>query len=310
MKRCALLVIIVLASVLLGGCSQTQEEILVTEVSYGVNDTVSMDAVSTLRDIATTQYFTEQAVAEEDIETIVQAGINAPSAMNGQPWHFSVITDAEVLQQISDGMGGGMGFGGMRPSGEGDMEMPEGMTPPEGMDGEMPEGFDGTMPEGDFAEEMGGERPEGMELPEDFDGTMPEGMEIPDDGEAPAAPAMPSGGSSGGVSKAGITDAPLVIVISCKEGSELDAGLACQNMSATAQLLGYGTKIISSPTIALNGSEQDTYRELLGIPEEYSAAAILLIGYEDTSVDENIDGYTGATSRNNEEDMVTYIRAE
>lgn len=285
------------------GCGQTQEQTPVTEVvPQEIVSVSSVDAAAILADISTTQYFTEQTVAEEDIETIVQAGINAPSAMNSQPWHFSVITDAEVLQQISDGMGGGMGFGGMRPSGEGDMEMPEGMTPPEGMDGEMPEGVDGTMPEGGFPDGMNGERPEGME--------MPEGMELPGNGEAPAAPAMPSGGSSGGASKAGITDAPLVIVISCKEGSELDAGLACQNMSATAQLLGYGTKIISSPTIALNGSEQDTYRELLGIPEEYSAAAILLIGYEDTSVDENIDGYTGATSRNNEEDMVTYIRAE
>ena len=285
------------------GCGQAQEQTPVTEVvPQEIVSVSSVDAAAILADISTTQYFTEQEVAEEDIETIVQAGINAPSAMNGQPWHFSVITDAEVLQQISDGMGGGMVFGGMRPSGEGDMEMPEGMTPPEGMDGEMPEGVDGTMPEVGFPDGMNGERPEGME--------MPEGMEIPGNGEAPAVPAMPNGGSSGGVSKAGITDAPLVIVISCKDGSELDAGLACQNMSATAQLLGYGTKIISSPTIALNGSEQDTYRELLGIPEEYSAAAILLIGYEDSSVDENIDGYTGATSRNNEEDMVTYIRAE
>jgi len=40
------------------------------------------------------------------------------------------------------------------------------------------------------------------------------------------------------------------------------------------------------------------------------AAAILLIGYEDTSVDESMDGYTGATSRNPAEDMVTYILSE
>ena len=146
--------------------------------------------------------------------------------MNGQPWHFSVITDAEVLQQISEGMGTGMGFGG-RPEGapDGEMVPPEGMTPPEGM-------------------------------------SFPDGMEFPE-GERPAVP----GGSAGGMSKAGITDAPLVIVISCKAGSELDAGLACQNMSGAAQLLGYGTKIVTSLTMALNGSNQDTYRELLGIPE-------------------------------------------
>ena len=208
--------------------------------------------MAVVSDIGTTQYFTQDGVDQADMELIVQAGINAPSAMNGQPWHFSVITDKSVTQQIADGMGGGMPMG-MPPAGE--MELPEGMTPHEG--GQMPP--------------------------------------------------MPQGGS-GGLSKAGITDAPLVIVVSCKEGSELDAGLACQNMSVAAQLLGYGTKIISSPTMALNGAEQDTYRELLGIPQDCSAAAILLVGHADTSVDENADGYTGATARNAAEQMVTYIK--
>ena len=223
------------------------------------------DAVAVVRDISTTQYFSEESVSDADVEIIVQAGINAPSAMNGQPWHFSVITDAEVLQTISEGMGGGMSMGGT-----------------------LPADFEGK--------------------PED----MPENMPVPSGGEGfpeGEMPAMPAGGS-GGLSKAGITDAPLVIVVSCKAGSELDAGLACQNMSATAQLLGYGTKIVTSPTMALNGANQDTYREMLGIPADYSAAAILLIGYEDTSVDTSVDGYTGATSRNSAEDMVTYITGD
>ena len=271
------------------GCAQSQEEMPVMETAPQVNASVtSVEAAAILSDISTTQYFTEQAV--------VQAGINAPSAMNGQPWHFSVITDAEVLQQISEGMGGGMGF--RAPSIEGaEGAPPEGMTIPEGMEGEMPE--DMQMPEG-FSPEGG--MPEGMDFPE---GGMPAGMDF-SEGERPAAP----GGGSGSMNKAGITDAPLVIVVSCKAGSELDAGLACQNMSATAQLLGYGTKIVTSPTMALNGANQDTYRELLSIPADYSAAAILLIGYEDTSVDTSVDGYTGATSRNSAEDMVTYITGD
>lgn len=254
-KSCAVLCAVVLI-IALAGCSQDSKTVATVASAP--------DAVSVLQNIKTTQYFTDEAVAQEDVETIVQAGINAPSAMNGQPWHFSVITDAEVLQQISEGMGGGMGFGG-RPEGapEGEMAPPEGMTPPEG-----------------FAP----------------DGAMPEGQ--------PSA--APAGGS---MNKAGITDAPLVVVISCKAGSELDAGLACQNMSGAAQLLDYGTKILTSPTMALNGSNQDTFRELLGIPDGYSAAAILLIGHEDTSVDTTVDGYTGATTRNPADEMVTYLTA-
>lgn len=90
----------------------------------------------------------------------------------------------------------------------------------------------------------------------------------------------------------------------------MDAGLACQNMSVTAQLLGYGTKIISSPTMALNGEKQDEYRALLGIPDNQSAVAVLLIGYVDTAVDETVDGYTGATERNPMSDVVTFVSSQ
>ena len=284
MKRnIAILTAMVLVCTALSGCGQDQAApTQIVQPSSG-------NSVDILTHIATTQHFTDEAVPDADVETILQAGINAPSAMNGQPWHFSVITDQEVLQQISGGMGS-MGFGGapqgdfnteMTPP-EGaeipeDMQLPEGFTPGEG----MPEGFDPgeNMPEG-FAPEEG----------------MPEGMEFPG-GQMPSPPS----GDSGGTSKAGIGDAPLVIVISCKSGSELDAGLACQNMSATAQLLGYGSKILTSPTMTLNGAEQ---HEMLGVPEGYTVAAVLLVGHPDTSV----DGYTGATTRNSVSDMVTYVK--
>ena len=80
-------------------------------------------------------------------------------------------------------------------------------------------------------------------------------------------------------------------------------------MSVTAQLLGYGTKILTAPTIALNGENQEEYRQLLGIPEGYSAAAVLLVGYADSSAQE-ADGATGATERNPLNEQVTYVTAK
>ena len=80
-------------------------------------------------------------------------------------------------------------------------------------------------------------------------------------------------------------------------------------MSVTAQLLGYGTKILTSPTIALNGEKQEEYRQLLGIPEGYSAAAVLLVGYADSSVEE-ADEVSGATERDPLDEQVTYVTAE
>ena len=182
-------------------------------------------------------------------------------------------------------------------------------APPEGWDGSMELPEDMQLPE-----DWGGELPEGAEPPEGWDENMelPEGIEPPTAGDGKSAPPAAAGsgdGSGAAMSKADITGAPLAIVVSCEEGSELDAGLACQTMSVTAQLLGYGTKILTSPTIALNGEKQEEYRQLLGIPEDYSAAAVLLVGYADTSAEET-DGATGATERNPLNEQVTYVMAE
>ena len=62
--------------------------------------------------------------------------------------------------------------------------------------------------------------------------------------------------------------------------------------------------------MALNGANQAEYKELLGIPENQAAAAVLLIGKEDTSIDESVDGYTGATERNPMDETVTYVTGE
>ena len=159
-----------------------------------------------------------------------------------------------------------------------------------------------------IADSMGGGKPadptsgsESGEQPDNTASAEDTAGEETDSGDA--APAE----SSTGTAKAGITDAPLAIEISCKEGSEFDAGLACQNMSAEAQLLGYGTKIISSPTIALNGEEQEAFRELLGIPDDQSAVAVLLIGKADTSSD--ADAVSAATTRKDTDEVVTKVSA-
>lgn len=194
------------------------------------------EAADLLTQVKTAQYFTDEKVSDEDIEKILSAGVNAPSAMNTQPWHFTAVTDDEVTQIIADAM--------------------EKMKPPTANDSDAPK--------------------------------SPEGSE----GFAKAA------------TKAGIGDAPLTIVISCEDGAELSAGLAVQNMAVEAQLLGYGTKILTSPTIALNGDNQAEYKMLLNIPENQAVAAVLIVGVEDV---DNPDALSSATTRNDYADMVTVI---
>lgn len=62
----------------------------------------SVDIMHILTQAKTTQYTTGEPVSQEDLETILAAGLNAPSAVNSQPWHFSVITDAELLAELGE----------------------------------------------------------------------------------------------------------------------------------------------------------------------------------------------------------------
>ena len=44
--------------------------------------------------------YTSQPIEKEKIEMLLRAGMAAPSACNKQPWHFVVINDRKMLDQI------------------------------------------------------------------------------------------------------------------------------------------------------------------------------------------------------------------
>lgn len=46
--------------------------------------------------------FKDTPVTEKDIETLLEAAMNAPSAGDGRPWHFVVVTDREKLNAFAD----------------------------------------------------------------------------------------------------------------------------------------------------------------------------------------------------------------
>ncbi|MDA3932344.1 MAG: nitroreductase family protein [Tenericutes bacterium] len=53
--------------------------------------------------------YQDKPIPEEDLKTIIKAGLYAPSAKNKQEWHFTVITNKEVIDQMS-----GMAVEGMK----------------------------------------------------------------------------------------------------------------------------------------------------------------------------------------------------
>ena len=46
--------------------------------------------------------YTDQAVSAETVETLLRAGMAAPTAVNRQPWHFIVVTDKEKLAGLAE----------------------------------------------------------------------------------------------------------------------------------------------------------------------------------------------------------------
>ncbi|MCD8082169.1 MAG: nitroreductase family protein [Clostridiales bacterium] len=210
----------------------TAEETGETEAAVSVS--VPVSAVSNeefaryLTEVKTNQYFEDTPVPAEDIQLILEAGVNAQSGMNQQSWHFTAVTSQEILQQIADDMSAGMPAGAMSSAG-------------------------------------------------------------------------------GAMQKAGIADAPLAILISCGDGKDYDAGLATQAMNAAALALGYGTKIVSSPSIALNGENQAGYKELLGIPDDMAFVGAILIGEKTDTSTLDADAITGPTTRNAFSEMTTLV---
>jgi nitroreductase len=56
------------------------------------------DAIRARRNV---RQYTGQPIAREDLERILEAGRRAPSAGNGQPWNFVVVTGRDQLTELA-----------------------------------------------------------------------------------------------------------------------------------------------------------------------------------------------------------------
>ena len=235
------------------------------------------DVIETILNAGTTQAFSDEAVPVEDIQTILEAGLAAESAINQQPWYFVAITDKDVMSDISSSGGAGSGMPGGPKSGD----MP---SFPQG--GEMPQGGDAP------AFSQGGDMP-----------AAPQGGGFPG-GAQGGAPAFMGGGGA----KASLGDSPLAIIVYMDKNTsspdpDFDCGLAVQNMYIAAAALGYGVKLVSAPTMTLNGVNHDQICEKLGVDTSLSAVAVLLVG----KADDTVDGVSGATTRSGLSEKATII---
>ncbi|MHA2026051.1 MAG: nitroreductase family protein [Candidatus Thorarchaeota archaeon] len=61
-----------------------------------------MDTIKTIRDRRSIRKYKSDAVDNEKLQVILQAGRWAPSASNKQPWHFIVIKNKEMREKLAD----------------------------------------------------------------------------------------------------------------------------------------------------------------------------------------------------------------
>ena len=62
------------------------------------------DAQAAINNIMTRtsiRLYTNEPVSKADIETMLRAGMSAPTAVNRQPWHFVAVTDKEKLAELA-----------------------------------------------------------------------------------------------------------------------------------------------------------------------------------------------------------------
>jgi nitroreductase len=64
----------------------------------------TMSTLEVIHNRKSVRNFTGEAVSKQDLETILKAGMAAPTAVNRQPWAFVVVTEPNELRALAKGL--------------------------------------------------------------------------------------------------------------------------------------------------------------------------------------------------------------
>ena len=62
----------------------------------------SNEAIKNIMTRTSIRQYTDEPVSKADIETLLRAGMAAPTAVNKQPWHFVAITSKDKLKEMAE----------------------------------------------------------------------------------------------------------------------------------------------------------------------------------------------------------------
>ena len=164
------------------------------------------DVLKTVSDRRSHRAYEKRQLSEDVLSAILKAGLQAPSARNRQPWHFSVVQNPEMVQRVHDAAA---------------QEL---------------------MKADDNNRSLRFKDP---------------GFQI-------------------------FYHAPTVIFLFGEKDfswTQVDCGIAVENMALAAQSLGVGSVILGLPAPAFTGPEGDRLRRSLKCPEGYDFVIALALGY-------------------------------
>jgi len=161
-----------------------------------------MDVLQTISNRRSHRAYRKEQLPEEVLSSILRAGLESPSARNRQPWHFSVVQNAELIQEIHDEAAKVMGKSGSPRFSDPDFQI--------------------------------------------------------------------------------FYHAPTVIFLFGEKDfswSQVDCGIAVENMALAAEGLGVGSVILGLPKPAFAGNRADELKARLACPEGYDFVIALALGY-------------------------------
>ena len=167
-----------------------------------------MDVLQTISSRRSHRAYREEQLPEETLSAILRAGLESPSAINRQPWHFSVVQNPELLQEMHE----------------------------------------------EGAKIMGKDRNPRFTKP-DFQMFY---------------------------------HAPTVIFLFGEKDfgwTQVDCGIAVENMALAAEGLGVGSVILGMPKAAFAGEKGDAFRKRLACPEGFDFVIALALGYSTDTKD-------------------------
>lgn len=161
-----------------------------------------MDVLRAISNRRSHRVYKPDQIPEETLNQILTAALQSPSARNRQPWHFSVVQDSVLIQEVHDEAAKVMGKGGSPRFADPDFQI--------------------------------------------------------------------------------FYHAPTVVFVFGEKEfpwTEVDCGIAVENMALAAEGLGIGSVILGLPKPAFKGDKADELRAKLQCPEGYDFVIAIALGY-------------------------------